>query len=147
MEWVCLSSGEIDFKWQKAVQSVCGGQVVSLARRLILNPSLNLPVTCSHCRAVCIKLLDVAHRHLTQNLEGGFCLSVLFLCTLMYKYLLFPGNTAFSIPILEILPECNKSDCVYVEKNETHYCVGRNAVEALKGGCVHDNSLHMWLYF
>lgn len=65
----------------------------------------------------------------------------------MYKYLLFPGNTAFSIPILEILPECNKSDCVYVEKNETHYCVGRNAVEALKGGCVYDNSLHMWLYF
>lgn len=34
----------------------------------------------------------------------------------MYKYLLFPENAAFSITILEILPECNKSDCVYVEK-------------------------------
>lgn len=45
MEWMCLSSGEIDFKWQKAVQSVCGGQVLSLARRLMLNPSLNLPLS------------------------------------------------------------------------------------------------------
>lgn len=45
MEWMCLSSGEIDFKWQKAVQSVCGGQVLSLARQLILNPSLNLPLS------------------------------------------------------------------------------------------------------
>ena len=34
----------------------------------------------------------------------------------MGKCLLFPGNVAFSVPILEILLECNKSDCVYVEE-------------------------------
>lgn len=45
-----------------------------------------------------------------------FAVSFLFLCTLTHKCLLFPGNTAFSISILEILPECNKSDCVYVEE-------------------------------
>lgn len=40
----------------------------------------------------------------------------LFLCPRRRKYLLFPGNRAFSVPIVEILPECNKSDCVYVEE-------------------------------
>ena len=44
----------------------------------------------------------------------AFCL--LSLCTLKGKCLLFPGNVAFSVPILEILLECNKSDCVYVEE-------------------------------
>lgn len=41
---------------------------------------------------------------------------LLFLCTLMCKCLLFPENVAFSVPILELLSECNKSDCVCVEE-------------------------------
>lgn len=34
----------------------------------------------------------------------------------LHKCLLFPGNAAFSVSVLEVLPECNKSDCVYVEE-------------------------------
>lgn len=65
------------------------------------------------------------------SLEKGFCLFSPFLCTLTHKCLLFPGNTAFSVLTLEVLPECNKSDCVYVEEMK-HITIRMNAGEALR---------------
>lgn len=57
VELLCLTSGEIDFKWREALQTMAG-QVLSLAGHLILNPILkSASVPCSHCRTDCIKFL------------------------------------------------------------------------------------------
>lgn len=50
VELLCLTSGEIDFKWRETLQTVAG--------HLILNPILkSASVPCSHCRTDCIKFL------------------------------------------------------------------------------------------
>ena len=76
-----------------------------------------------------------------------FALSLLLLCPRMRECLLFLRNAAFSVPILEILLECNKSDCVYVEEMEHISVWGGMQEMPCKGAVFIDSSLHMWLYF
>lgn len=52
----------------------------------------------------------------TQGLEGGFCLFSAFSLHTYAQGPFVPRNAAFSVPILETLSECNKSESVYVEE-------------------------------
>lgn len=52
----------------------------------------------------------------THSLEGGFGLSSPFSLHSYARVPFVPRKCSFLSPILEILPECNKSDCVYVEE-------------------------------